>query len=107
MVLRQVKDHVEICNDPIDVRGWRADQILASELFDEVPLRSRDVQEAMNERIQLLSKPTLTDSEYARVKELNDVVESLPVGSSPDERDLTSRLKEAVDLLGRMGANVP
>jgi hypothetical protein len=59
-------------NDPIDVKGWRADQILASELFDEVPLRADPVQAKMNERTALLTKSVLTKKEKARLKVLDE-----------------------------------
>lgn len=71
-VLRQEGDHVVILNDPIDVKGWRADQILASELFDEVPLRADPVQAKMNERTALLTKSVLTKKEKARLKVLDE-----------------------------------
>jgi predicted ATP-binding protein involved in virulence len=47
-VLRRVNDHVEIVNDPEEVRGWRVDQILTSDLFglSSAPARARAARQA-------------------------------------------------------------
>lgn len=106
-VLRREGDHVVISNNPIDVHGWRADQILASELFDEQPLRSPEVQKQMDERTKLLSKRRLTKADKARLEVLNKVAESLPVGSSASERSVAAQLKAAAQLLEKMTAEEP
>jgi putative AbiEii toxin of type IV toxin-antitoxin system/AAA domain-containing protein len=104
-VLRREGDHVVILNNPVDVMGWRADQILSSELFDEVPLRSDTVQAVVNERTRLLSKPKLAPAEKARLKELDAQVNALPAGSTANDREVAQQLKSAVDLLDRVTAN--
>lgn len=106
-VLRREGDHVVILNNPVDVMGWRADQILSSELFDEVPLRSDTVQAVVNERTRLLSKPKLAAAEKARLKELDAQVNALPVGSTAKDRAVTQQLKAAVELLDRVTAKRP
>ena len=104
VVLHREGDHVVISNNPIDVQGWRADQILSSELFDNQPLRSPDIQMAMDERTKLLSKQKLTAKDHKRLADLEGVVATLPIGSTPEERDVTAQLKAAAALLNRVTA---
>ena len=99
VVLRREGDHVVIDNDPISVKGWRVDQILSSELFEQTPLRAGDTQEWMNRRTALLKKAKLTAKEKAELQTLNTKAEDLPVGSTASEVSLNDRLKNAVELL--------
>lgn len=101
-VLRREGDHVVISNNPIDVQGWRADQILSSELFDNQPLRSPEIQTAIDERTRLLAKQKLTTKDQKRLVELDAIVDELPVGSTPDERNIAAQLKAAASLLDRV-----
>lgn len=103
-VLKRVGDHVVISQNPIDVRGWRADQILGSELFDEQPLRSPDVQARMDERQRLLGKSRLTVAEKSRLAELNAFADLLPVESTSADRAISDRMRQATELLERMAS---
>ena len=67
VVLRQKDGQVEIENHPDFVEGWRADQILTSELFG-VPARSPRIQELIDERYSLLDKKERTLSEEKRLQ---------------------------------------
>ncbi|MEI8019223.1 MAG: AAA family ATPase [Schlesneria sp.] len=107
VVLHRDGDHVVISNNPIDINGWRADQILSSELFDDQPLRSPQIQAAIDERVSLKSKPKLTASDKRRLKELDAIVDTLPVGTTPEERDVAKQLKEAAALLDRVTSGMP
>ena len=99
VVLRREGDHVVIDNDPISVKGWRVDQILSSELFDDTPLRDAESEKWMARRVELLQKDKLTAKEKAELKLLNEKVRELPMASSPEDRNLDRRLKAAVELL--------
>lgn len=100
-VLRRDGDHVVIENNPVAVQGWRADQILASELFD-VPLRSEASEEIVKERTRLLSQAKLSKADKSKLQELEAKMAAFPVGSTPAERSLNDRLKSAVDLLEKV-----
>lgn len=100
-VLRRDGDHVVIENNPVAVQGWRADQILASELFD-VPLRSEASEEVVKERTRLLSQSKLSKADKSKLQELEAKMAAFPVGSTPAERSLNDRLKSAVDLLEKV-----
>ena len=99
VLLRREGDHVVIDNDPISVKGWRVDQILSSELFDDTPLRDAESEKWMARRVVLLKQDKLTAKEKRELEELNAKVRELPTGSSADERNLDRRLKAAVELL--------
>lgn len=99
--LRPGETHVVIENNPIDVRGWRVDQILSSDLFDNVPLRSPDIQRKIDERDSLLANPKLTAKGRHRVDELNAEIGDVPIGSSRQDMELSQRLRDAVEALER------
>lgn len=100
-VLRREGDHVVIDNNPISVQGWRADQILASELFD-VPLRSESSEQIVQERTRLLSQAKLSKADKSRLQELESRMAGFPVGSTSAERALNDRLQSAVELLEKV-----
>lgn len=102
VLLRREGDHVVIDNDPISVKGWRVDQILASELFEETPALAGEAAEMMSRRNTLLRKPRLTAKENAELKALIEKAESLPVGTTAKEIELNDRLKNAVELLEKV-----
>ncbi|HTN01076.1 MAG TPA: AAA family ATPase, partial [Planctomycetaceae bacterium] len=100
-VLRRDGDHVVIENNPVAVQGWRADQILASELFD-VPLRSEASEEIVKERTRLLSQAKLSKADKSKLQELEAKMAAFPVGSTSAERAVNDRLQSAVDLLEKV-----
>lgn len=71
VVLKRVGDHVEIINDPVSVRGWRVDQILASELFD-ISSRGPEYDDVLKRRNVLIHKPKLTKKEETELKEISE-----------------------------------
>ena len=85
VLLRRDGDHVSICNRPDDVRGWRIDQIVASDLFEEQPTRDVETDEKLEERRNLISKKTLTKAETTRLKFLNDWADGLPTADTPED----------------------
>lgn len=99
VLLRREGDHVVIDNDPISVKGWRVDQILSSELFEEVPLREAEFEKQMQRRDELLTKDKLTAKEKAELGKLDRVLDPIPKGSTTKDRNVSRRLKNAVDLL--------
>ena len=99
VVLRREGDHVVIDNDVEAVRGWRADQILTSELFDLPNARPPQFDEWLKERGALLAKSKLTKKDRARLLELEVQIGSLPVADNPLE-------DKAMDLIMRAAARL-
>jgi hypothetical protein len=97
VVLRRDGDHVSICNRPDDVRGWRIDQIVASDLFEEQPTRDVETDEKLEERRKLISKKTLTKEETTRLKFLNEWAEGLPTADTPEDIRAMDLIRRAAD----------
>ncbi len=100
-VLRREGDHVVIDNDVDAVRGWRADQILASDLYD-LPPRSPAVQKLLDEQNDLLGKTKLTGDERRRLDSLESEIRNLPIGNTPEEIERNELLRQTLDVLGNM-----
>lgn len=88
-------------HDLPDVRNWRLDQILSSELFDEVPAHSPATEKRMQRRDELLAKARLTAKEKKELAELNEWDNSQPIGESTPERKAADVLRELARKLGK------
>ena len=85
VVLQQKEGQVVIENRPHFVEGWRADQILTSELFG-VHSRSPRIEKLINERYKLLDKQKRTQLEEQRLQALDEELDNLPTGSHEDNK---------------------
>ncbi len=63
VVCRKEGDKVVIDNNPIEVKGWRIDQILTSDLFETDSSRSVETQKNIDNYIALKGKKELSNSE--------------------------------------------
>ena len=77
VVLQQKQGQVEIENRPQFVEGWRADQIVTSELFD-LPARGPRIQALIEERRTLLDRLERDTNEERRLRELDELINNLP-----------------------------
>ncbi len=84
-VLREENGKVIIKRHPQSVNTWRADQILASDLFD-IPTRSGSIQKLIKERDELLDKMKRNQSEEERLQLLEEKLDLLPTAESPEDR---------------------
>jgi predicted ATP-binding protein involved in virulence len=75
VVCRKEEDRVIIDNNPDNVKGWRVDQILTSDLFDVESPRSQYTQEIVDEYMILKGKQYLTKKEKDKLEELSPNVE--------------------------------
>lgn len=97
-VLREEDGQVVIKRHPQSVNTWRADQILASDLFD-IPARSEPVQKLIKERDELLDKINRNQLEEERLKCLEDRLEQLPTAEASEDR-------AAMDLIRSVAARL-
>ena len=97
-VLREEDGQVVIKRHLQSVNTWRADQILASDLFD-IPTRSGSIQKLIKERDDLLDKMNRNQVEEERLKCLEDELERLPTAESSEDRD-------AMDLIRSVAARL-
>ena len=98
-VLRRVDDHVEILNDPEEVRGWRVDQILTSDLFGLRSARSIEVERLLErqQELVLLDKPT--DSQRAELAEIDAKLAELAPGETARDRETWAIVRRLADRL--------
>jgi energy-coupling factor transporter ATP-binding protein EcfA2 len=101
-LLRREGDHVVIDNDVDEIRNWRVDQILTSDLFGLETARPPQLAPALEERRRILSQPDLTDADKARVAKLDaEINEKTSVGENPLEMRALDALRRAAALLER------
>jgi hypothetical protein len=98
-VLRREGDHVVIDNDLGNIRNWRIDQILTSDLFGLKTARPPQIEPLLEERNQLLDKPKLTAADQRRLKEIEAEIGDLPFGESAQERKEREEIRRTLDLL--------
>jgi len=99
VVLRREGDQTVVVQDLPDVRRWRVEQILNSELFDDTSPLSPQTESDLTRRNELLLKKRLTKAEKAELAELEEAVATQPTGTSRPER-------QAEDLLARLARNL-
>lgn len=92
-------DHVTIVNDVDYIRSWRVDQILASDLFGEIPVHAPEVEQLLEERTQLRGKTRLTAKERTRLAELDEAIGRLPTAVHPEDQKAMDIIREAAELL--------
>jgi len=98
-VLRREGDHVIIDNEVDNIRNWRIDQILTSDLFGLETARPPQIEAFIVERRELLEKSRLTAADKRRVKELEDLIGELPFGETEQERKDRDEIKTTLELL--------
>ena len=96
VVLRRKDEQVEIKDHRDFVEGWRADQILTSDLFG-VHSRSPRIEKLINERYDLLDKTERTPEEAQRLRELDEELDNLPTGSSREDNEAMEIIRKAAD----------
>ena len=98
VVLRNEGGQVTVNSNPKSVNAWRADQILASDLFD-IPPRSKYIGDLIRERNELLDRAVRSQSDEARLNFLDHELDSLPTAEDPEDR-------AAMDLIRSVAASL-
>lgn len=86
-VLRRVDDHVEIVNDPEEVRGWRVDQILTSDLFGLSSARPIDVEKLLERQQELVLLDAPTEAQRAELAAVDAKLAQLVPGETAQDRE--------------------
>jgi len=97
VVLRKEGDKVIIDNNVKSVNEWRIDQILSSELFGNLPPRSKDVNEKLERRKVLIQKNKLTSQEKIELDELNEEADKLPYAESETDNEAREIIRKAAE----------
>jgi hypothetical protein len=98
-VLRREGDHVIIDNDRSNIRNWRIDQILTSDLFGLETARPPQIERQLQERRKLLTKAKLTAADQRRLKELEAEIGDLPTGETAWDIKAMEEIRKSLDLL--------
>ncbi|MBX3188708.1 MAG: AAA family ATPase [Labilithrix sp.] len=107
VLLKRDGDHVVIENNPADVRSWRIDQILTSDLYGLPTARPPWLDELIAERRSILTKATLSVSDQRRLRLLENRIGELPGGESPEEQRAMSLILRAAKGLPKRPARKP
>lgn len=102
VLLRREGDETKVYENPVDVRGWRVDQILTSIFFNLETARSIETEKKMTRQANLLNKEKLSAKERRELDALTLELEGQPMGSVGGEaeeaeilRELLARLNQA------------
>lgn len=98
-VLRRVDDHVEIVNDPEEVRGWRVDQILTSDLFGLSSARPIDVEKLLERQQQLVLLDAPTEAQRAELAAIDAKLAELVPGETAQDRETWAVVQRLANLL--------
>lgn len=99
VVCRREGDHVVIDQSVEAVRGWRADQILTSDLFELPSTRDTELEKLEKQRREILSKPKLTKADEKKLKTLSAELDDLRVMENPED-------DKAMDIIRRAAAHL-
>jgi len=94
-LLKRVEDEVHIINDPEEIKGWRIDQILTSDLFGLPTARPPWMEGLMEQREVILAKPELTPEDEERLAALADEMGAMPGGETKEDMKAMRLIRQA------------
>jgi hypothetical protein len=95
ILLQRDGDHVAVQNSPADVRNWRIDQILTSDLYGLPTARPPRLDKLIAERRELLTKPTLSTTARKRLRAIEAEIGEMPAGETPEEQQALALILRA------------
>jgi energy-coupling factor transporter ATP-binding protein EcfA2 len=99
VLLRCEGDHVIIDTRAESVRGWRLDQIVASDLFENIGTRDPKTEELLEQRKSILIKPRLSAEDKSALLKLEEQIGSLPFGESVEQAKAVEIIERAAKKL--------
>jgi hypothetical protein len=99
VLLKREGDHVIIKKETQDVRGWRIDQLLTSDLFGLPSARAPQLDGLLARRQQLLTQPSLSEMDKQELAELERQIGPLPGGETAEDAKTKLLLDETIRLL--------
>lgn len=101
VVLKRVEDYVQIENSPVEIKNWRIDQILTSDLYGLPSARPPHLDALLMQRRAILTKPELSRTDEENLHALEMEIGSLPGGESPDELRAMALIEQAAHRLSK------
>ncbi len=93
----QEQDHVVIKKEEQSVRGWRVDQLLASELFG-VSTYPEELEKLLDERRKILGKAKIGRNDKKRLNELESQIGYLPTAEKPEDIEAMEIIRSAAQI---------
>jgi hypothetical protein len=81
------------------VRGWRLDQIVASDLFENIGTRDPKTEELLEQRKSILIKPRLSAEDKSALLTIEEQIGSLPFGESVEQAKAVEIIERAAKKL--------
>ena len=97
VVCRREGDHVVIDQSVEAVSGWRADQILTSDLFDLPSTRDTHIEKMEKQRREILSKARLTRADEVKLKTISVELDALPVNEETEDDKAMDIIRRAAE----------
>ena len=104
VLLKREGDHVVIESNPADVRNWRIDQILTSDLYGLPTARPPRLDRLIAERRAILTKSKVTSADQKRLRAVEKQIGEMPAGETPDEQRAMALILRASKELAPRGA---
>jgi len=101
ILLKDKGKSVEVQQNIIDIRNWRIDQILMSDLFGLQDVYSVETQIKLERRENLLRKDSLTENEQVELNQLNEFVNNLPIGNNQNEIEGFALLRQFAEKIAK------
>jgi energy-coupling factor transporter ATP-binding protein EcfA2 len=98
-LLKNAGDHVVIVNDVDEISGWRADQVLTSDLFGLKSARPDYNSRVIQRRIELMAKPKLSLKDRRELQQLDVELAKVPQAGNPLEDRAQELIMRAADQL--------
>ncbi len=99
VLLKKVRDEVIIENNPQDIKNWRIDQILTSDLFGLKSSRSDITTKLLDKKYEILSKKELTKNDKLKLEQIEKELENMPVGDTRYEIKAHSAIDKIIEIL--------
>ncbi|MCB0521711.1 MAG: AAA family ATPase [Lewinellaceae bacterium] len=84
ILLKKEGDHVVVEQNPHEIKNWRIDQLLTSDLYGLPSARPPQTEEKIQRRRSLLKKDKRTKKEETELDKLEEELVELPVGETPE-----------------------
>jgi predicted ATP-binding protein involved in virulence len=96
ILIEDVNGHIRANHELSSVKNWRLDQIVTSDLFKIPSAHPPQIATAILERSKILSKAKLSSDDELEISRLNQIIHSIPSGSSDIERRAEELLQRAL-----------
>lgn len=84
ILLKKEGDHVVVEQNPHEIKNWRIDQLLTSDLYGLPSARPPQTEKKIERRRSLLKKDNRTKKEEAELEQLEEELVELPVGETQE-----------------------